>query len=240
MVDNVTAAEAKMPTLDGLIREVQEASGDVLSQLEAASRRAGELDELGDALLNHFVDRCRRSGATWAQIGEHLGVTRQAVQKRFVDSIGDGVTFERFTMRARQALDAAHEEAVRWHHNYVGTEHQLLGVFAIEGGLAAKALEAMGVTKAAVEKELRGVVPKGPVASPGPHPFTPRARKVLEEAVNVSLELGHNYIGTEHLLLGLYRGQTGLALQILERLGADRDLAKQTVVHLLAGWSPSE
>src|SRR5688500_15329712 len=94
-------------TLDGLIREVQSDSEDVLLQLEAAARKAHELDELGDALLSHFVDRCRKSGATWAEIGEHLGVTRQAVQKRFVDSIGEGVTFERFTFRARQALDAA-------------------------------------------------------------------------------------------------------------------------------------
>src|SRR5688500_15404150 len=115
-------------TLDGLIREVRDESDDVLLQLESASQKALELAELGDALLTHFVDRCRRSGRTWAEIGEHLGVTRQAAQKRFVDSIGDGVTFERFTMRARQALDAAQQAAEALQHNYVGTEHQLLGL----------------------------------------------------------------------------------------------------------------
>jgi hypothetical protein len=222
-------------TLDGLIREVQATTDDVLEQLEAAARRAAELADLGDALLTHFVDRCRRSGATWADIGEHLGVTRQAVQKRFVDSTGDGVTFERFTLKARQALDLSQAVAERLKHNYVGTEHQLLALYDVEDGLGARALAELGVTQEAIEAEVVARVGKGPMPAPGPHPFTPRARKVLEEAVNVSLELGHNYIGTEHLLLGLYRGQAGLALQILEHLGASRDLAKQTVEHLLVG-----
>lgn len=226
-------------TLDGLIREVQASSDDVLGQLETAARKAAELADLGDALLAHFVDRCRRSGATWADIGEHLGVTRQAVQKRFVDSVGDGVTFERFTLKARQALDFADTAAERLQHNYVGTEHQLLALFDVEDGLGAGALLELGVTREAIEAEVVSRVGKGPKPAVGPRPFTPRARKVLEEAVNVSLELGHNYIGTEHLLLGLYRGQAGLALEILDQLGATKDLAKQTVVHLLAGFTPS-
>lgn len=226
-------------TLDGLIREVQATTDDVLEQLEAASRRAAELAELGDALLTHFVDRCRRSGATWADIGEHLGVTRQAVQKRFVDSIGDGVTFERFTLKARQALDLSQAVAERLQHNYVGTEHQLLALYDVDDGIGARALIELGVTQDAIEAEVVANVGRGPKPAPGPHPFTPRARKVLEEAVNVALELGHNYVGTEHLLLGLYRGQAGLALQILEELGASRDLAKQTVLHLLVGFKPA-
>ncbi len=222
-------------TLDGLIREVQESSDQVLSQLETAAVKARELEELGDALLTHFVDRCRRSGATWAQIGEHLGVTRQAAQKRFVDSIGDAVTFERFTVRARQALDRAQAVAAEFNHSYVGTEHQLLALFDV-GGIAARALEELGVDRRAVEAEVKATVEQGPKGSSGPHPFTPRARKVLEETLIVAVELGHNYIGTEHLLLGLYRGQEGLALQILNKLGANRDVAKQTVVKLLEGF----
>ena len=223
-------------TLDGLIREVQASTDDLLGQLEAASQRAAELADLGDALLTHFVDRCRRSGATWADIGQHLGVTRQAVQKRFVDSIGDGVTFERFTLKARQALDLAQTVAERLQHNYVGTEHQLLALYDVEDGLGARALLEQGVTQEAVEAEVIARVGVGPKPAPGPHPFTPRARKVLEEAVNASLELGHNYVGTEHLLLGLYRGQAGLALQILEHLGASRDLSNRAVQQLLVAF----
>ena len=230
-------------TLDGLIREVRDGSDDVLTQLQAASRKASELDELGDALLTHFVDRCRRSGRTWAEIGEHLGVTRQAAQKRFVDTIGDGVALERFTMRARAALDRAQEVAGSLNHNYVGTEHQLLALFDVEGGLAARALSEIGITRDAVEREVLAVVPGarsmlgGGGAGAGPRPFTPRARKVLEEAVNVGLELGHNYVGTEHLLLGLYRGQEGLAMQILEKVGATRAATRAKVMELLAGFA---
>ena len=220
-------------TLDGLIRAVREESDDPLAQLEAASQRASELEELGDALLTHFVDRCRRAGRTWAEIGAHLGVTRQAAQKRFVDSIGDSVTFERFTLRARDALDQAQNVADSLQHNYVGTEHQLLALFDVDGGLASRVLSELGVTRRAVEREVLRRIPKGPQRVVGVRPLTPRARKVLEEALNAALELGHNYIGTEHLLLGLYRGQDGVALQVLEELGADRDLAKQKVIELL-------
>jgi len=175
------------------------------------------------------------SGHTWAEIGGHLGVTRQAARKRFVDTVGAGVTFERFTMRARQALDRASEVAEAMHHNYVGTEHQLLALMDTTGGVAARALTDLGISRRAVAAEVADAVHDGQSPAPGPHPFTPRARKVLEEAVNVSLELGHNYVGTEHLLLGLYRGQEGLGSQILNKLGADRHVAKAKVIELLAG-----
>src|SRR5512132_3560152 len=114
MVDSVT------PTLDGLIQRVREEADDDLGQLERASRLSEELGELADSLLTYFVDRCRVSGRTWTEIGAHLGVSRQAVQKRFVDTVGAGVTFERFTMRARHALDRANEVAESMRHNYVG------------------------------------------------------------------------------------------------------------------------
>src|SRR5688500_15602391 len=105
------------PTLDSLIRDVQSLSPDTLVQLEVAATRAAELADLGDSLLNHFVDRCRKSGKTWAEIGEHLGVTRQAVQKRFVPGAG----FERYTDRARLAVKQSRDEATALQHNYVGT-----------------------------------------------------------------------------------------------------------------------
>jgi Clp amino terminal domain, pathogenicity island component len=223
-------------TLDGLIQQVREEADDELSQLERASQLSEELGDLADSLLTYFVDRCRVSGRTWAEIGSHLGVTRQAARKRFVDTVGAGVTFERFTMRARDGLDRASEVAESMGHNYVGTEHLLLALMDTPGGVAGRALADLGISRRAVESQLAEVVGQGQSPAPGPHPFTPRARKVLEEAVNVSAELGHNYVGTEHLLLGLYRGQDGLASQILDRLGADRQSAKAKVIELLSGY----
>ena len=223
-------------TFDGLIQQVREAADDELGQLERASQLSEELGELADSLLTYFVDRCRVSGHTWAEIGAHLGVTRQAARKRFVDTVGAGVTFERFTLRARDALDRASGVAEGLGHNYVGTEHLLLALMDATGGVAARALADLGISRRAVESQLAEVVGQGQSPAPGPHPFTPRARKVLEEAVSVSAELGHNYVGTEHLLLGLYRGQDGLASQILDRLGADRQSAKAKVIELLSGY----
>jgi Clp amino terminal domain, pathogenicity island component len=223
-------------TLDGLIHQVREDAEDELSQLERASQLSEELGELADSLLTYFVDRCRVSGRTWAEIGAHLGVSRQAAQKRFVDTVGAGVTFERFTMRARHTLDRASEVAESMHHNYVGTEHLLLALIDTAGGVAALALADLGISRRAVATAITDAVGEGHAPAPGPHPFTPRARKVLEEGVNVSVELGHNYVGTEHLLLGLYRGQDGLASQILNQLGADRQSAKAKVIELLAGY----
>ncbi len=224
-------------TLNTLIHQVRGESDDSLLQLEIAVTRAGQMSDLADTLVTYFVDRCRRSGHTWAEIGTHLGVTRQAAQKRFVDSVGDGVTFERFTMRARNALDQAQVVAESLGHNYVGTEHQLLALFDVPGALAGRVLGHLGIQRDAVEREVlaRGV--RGPAPTGGPLPFTPRARKVLEESVNSAVDLGHNYVGTEHLLLGLYRGQDGLAMQILEQLGAGRDAAQAKVVELLSGFS---
>jgi hypothetical protein len=227
-------------TLDALIRDVQAGAEDPLAQLERASASAQELGELGDALLSHFVDRARRSGHTWADIGGHLGVTRQAAQKRFVDLVGEGVTLDRFTMRARQLLDRAQEIAVGMNHNYVGTEHQLLAMFDDEDALAAKVLAALGVDRKAVARLVSKRVEKGPVPVASPVPLTPRARTVVAQALAVALELGHNYIGTEHLLLGLFRGQDGLAKEILEELGADRDRAKTLVVEMLVGYTANK
>jgi ClpA/ClpB-like protein len=226
------------PTLDELIREVVAGADDPLLQLEAASQRAVELDDLGDALLSHFVDRARRSGHTWSEIGQHLGVTRQAAQKRFVDAIGATVTLERFTMRARQALARASVVASSLNHTYVGTEHQLLALMDIEDGLAAKALQTLAVTRKAVEKAVLDEVGKGPKALEGSLPFTPHARSALREALKAALELGHNYIGTEHLLLGLCR-QGGLAKQILQQLGATPDRIRTELIDLMRGFQAS-
>jgi hypothetical protein len=226
-------------TLDGLIRSVLEQDNQPLGQLEAASLTAAELGDLGDALLTHFVDRCRRSGHSWAEIGQHLGVTRQAAQKRFVTTIGVTVQLDRFTGRARTALERAEDAARSLNHNYCGTEHVLLGLFDVEGALSAGVLLGMGVERTAVEQAVVEIIGRGPQPVTGDVPWTPRARTVIEESVKAAVELGHNYVGTEHLLLGLYRGQKGVADKILRDLGAKPDRAKALVIQALANLGPA-
>jgi hypothetical protein len=225
-----------VPALDELIHAVDNQGDHPLARLEAASATAAQLEQLGDALLNHFVDRCRQSGHTWAEIGQHLGVTRQAVQKRFINAAGDVVTFERFTMRARAALDRTREIARELQHNYCGTEHLLLALFDIEGGLAAEALRRLGIERAWVEGAVLERLGRGSVPVGDDPPWTPRARRVLREALNVSADLGHNYVGTEHLLLALERDQEGLAKRILSRLGAEPAQIRDLVVEMLSGF----
>ena len=142
--------------------------------------------------------------------------------------------FERFTDRARRVVVLSQEEARRFDHNYIGSEHLLLGLIREEGGVACQALESMGLTVAAVQKCVEDVVGRGS-ESPGGHiPFTPRAKKVLELALREALQLGHNYIGTEHLLLGLLREGEGVAMQILFKLNVDATRCRQTVITLLS------
>lgn len=223
-------------TLDELIKVVQASADDDLTQLEVAAKRARELGELGDSLLNHFVDRSRRSGHTWAEIGEHLGVTRQAAQKRFVDGAGSSLSFERFTLRAKAAIDHAVDAAVGMQHGYIGTEHLLLGLYGDPEGLAAKVLATLGVDRVDIVDRVDGLIGRGATPVVGRPPFTPRAVKVLEEAFNASQDLGHNYVGTEHVLMGLFRGQDGLAKKVLEERGATREKVMSEVVKALAGY----
>ena len=223
-------------SLDSLIREIQASSPSTLEQLEAASQRAADLADLGDSLLSHFVDRCRKEGNTWAEIGEHLGVTRQAVQKRFVDG---PFTFERFTDRARLAIAHANDEARGMNHNYIGTEHLLLALFDTNGGVSDLVLRELGITHATIVKEIEARIGRGPAPVTGQQPFTPRAKKVLDEALNTAAELGHNYVGTEHLLMALFRGQDGMAKQVLERHRGTEAAVRKAVIEKLAGFQSS-
>ena len=122
-------------------------------------------------------------------------------------------------------------------HNYIGTEHILLGLLRVEDGLAAKALTSMGVSLEAVRRDVGEIVGRGSVVPGGHIPFTPRAKKVLELSLREALQLGHNYIGTEHILLGLLREGKGVAAQVLQKLGADLNRVRQTVVQLLPGYT---
>jgi ATP-dependent Clp protease ATP-binding subunit ClpC len=145
--------------------------------------------------------------------------------------------FERFTDRARRAVVQAQEEARTLNHDFIGTEHILLGLVGEGQGVAAKALESLGVSMEAVRQRVEDIVPPGQVEVRTGHiPFTPRAKKVLELSLSESKLLGHRYIGTEHILLGLLREGEGVAAQVLAALGADLDGVRERVVQLLAEY----
>jgi ATP-dependent Clp protease ATP-binding subunit ClpC len=143
--------------------------------------------------------------------------------------------FERFTDRARRVVVLAQEEARMLNHNYIGSEHILLGLIREGEGVAAKALESLGISQAAVRQQVEEITGQGQQAPSGHIPFTPRAKKVLELALREALQLGHNYIGTEHILLGLIREGEGVAAQVLVKLGADLNRVRQQVIQLLHG-----
>ena len=148
--------------------------------------------------------------------------------------------FERFTDRARRVVVLAQEEARLLNHNYIGTEHILLGLLNEGEGIAAKALESLGISLNAVREQVVEIIGQGQQAPTGHIPFTPRAKKVLELSLREALQLGHNYIGTEHILLGLIREGEGVAAQVLQKLGAELQKVRQTVIQLLSGSGSSE
>jgi ATP-dependent Clp protease ATP-binding subunit ClpC len=148
--------------------------------------------------------------------------------------------FERFTDRARRVVVLAQEEARMLNHNYIGTEHILLGLIHEGEGVAAKALEALGISLEAVRSQVEEIIGQGQQAPAGHIPFTPRAKKVLELSLREALQLGHNYIGTEHILLGLIREGEGVAAQVLVKLGADLNRVRQQVIQLLSGYQGKE
>jgi Clp amino terminal domain, pathogenicity island component/UvrB/uvrC motif len=141
--------------------------------------------------------------------------------------------FQRFTDRARRVVVLAQEEASRLEHNYIGTEHILLGLIHEGEGVAAEALDSLGISLDPVRQQVEEIIGRGQQAPQGHIPFTPRAKKVLELSLRESLQLGHNYIGTEHILLGLIREGDGVAAQVLVRLGADLNRVRQQVIQLL-------
>jgi ATP-dependent Clp protease ATP-binding subunit ClpC len=145
--------------------------------------------------------------------------------------------FERFTDRARRAVVLAQEEARMLNHNWIGTEHILLGVIHEGDGVAARALDSLGISLDAVRQEVAEIIGRGQKAPGGHIPFTPRAKKVLELSLREALQMGHDYIGTEHILLGLIREADGVAAQVLVRLGADLNRTRSQVIHLLHGYT---
>src|ERR671937_406496 len=145
--------------------------------------------------------------------------------------------FERFTERARQVVVHAQDEARALKHNYIGTEHLLLGLLRVEDGMAAKVLASLGVALEDVRARVADTIGLGDEVKGGEIPFTPRAKKVLELSLREALALGHNYIGTEHILLGLIRAGEGVAAQVLQTLRAHLNRVRQQVIQLLSGYT---
>src|SRR4030081_1618685 len=143
---------------------------------------------------------------------------------------------EACTERGRRGAGVAQEEARMLNHNYIGTEHILLGLIHEGEGVAAKSLESLGISLEGVRSQVEEIIGQGQQAPSGHIPFTPRAKKVLELSLREALQLGHNYIGTEHILLGLIREGEGVAAQVLVKLGADLNRVRQQVLQLLSGY----
>jgi hypothetical protein len=221
------------PSLQTLIESVEAdaSSDDALEQLSHASRTATGLEEVSDSLLGHFVDRSRRSGHSWTQISGALGVSKQAAHKRFsfaAPTFEHGAaTFERFTPRARAALDAAGERARVRGHEYAQTDDILLALFEPAEAIAAQILHDAGISREACERHLgpAAATPAATEITDRPR-FTDEAKNVLRSAVEEALRLSHNYIGTEHLLLGLYYDADDPAAAALTDLGLDFANAK--------------
>jgi hypothetical protein len=222
------------PTLWELIGTVERDApdADVLAQLAVASGTAAQLEQAGDALLSHYVDRARREGRSWSEISAALGVSKQAVHKRFSFPTP---TYERFTDRARNTFRAGVEVAAAMGHGYFGPEHLLLGLYAEPASLAARALTEQGIDRAAVEEAVVAAVPRGPAATGDADlPQASQMSNVLEGALNEALRLGHNYIGTEHLLLALFRDRGGVPARVLAGLGADEAVTRARLLEMIA------
>ena len=233
--------------LDELISYIKSQDGTALDHVSAAVRISEHLGELADHLIGHFVDQARKTGASWTDIGQSMGVTKQAAQKRFVPKTSDWpgllsgafppdpVKFSRFTDRAKQAVIAARQEAIKRRHDRVLPEHLVLGTLREPEGLAARAIAALGVSPEAVRAALGAVLPAAipDGVTPGHVPFDSRTMKVLELTLREALALGHNYIGTEHILLGLLEEEESLGGGTLAGLGITRERARDWLIPVL-------
>jgi hypothetical protein len=233
-------------TLDELITQTrgQARSSEPLELLASAAHRQQELVDLGEKLLDHFVQEARAAGYSWSQIGTPLGITKQAAQQRHsalhsvlgkikatVESSLEGA-FSRFSNRARRAVMLSQEEARRLSHHQIGAEHLLLGLLAESEGHGAQALQSAGITLDATRAEVEKIVSRGQ-GTPKRHiPFAPGAKKVLEQALREAFKLHHHHIGTEHILLGLLH-EEGVGAQIIVTQGVQPDQLRNTVLTLL-------
>jgi hypothetical protein len=219
--------------LDDLIDAITKVHTDALDQLTDAVLAADHLGEVADHLIGHFVDRARRSGASWSDIGRSMGVTKQAAQKRFVPK-GEPVDldpsqgFSRFTQRARNVVMAAQNEARAAGNATISPAHLVLGLLHEPEAFAAKVIAGQGVSLDTVRATATATLPAPAGDLPELIPFDAQAQKALELTFRQALRLGHNYIGTEHILLALLDLEDGTG--VLAGLGVDRERAEADVV----------
>jgi hypothetical protein len=223
--------------LDDLIEAIKKVHTDALDQLQDAVIAAEHLGDVADHLIGHFVDQARRSGASWTEIGQSMGVTRQAAQKRFVPKestdIDPSQGFSRYTIRARNVVMAAHNTAKDVGNTETVPEHLVLGLLAEPEGLAAKAIVEQGVSLDAVREAATLALPPRAEDVPELIPYAPAAKKALELTFREALRLGHNYIGTEHILLALLELENGEGL--LTGLGITKTTTEAHIKEVLAG-----
>jgi hypothetical protein len=221
--------------LDDLIEAIKQVHSDALDQLQDAVIAADHLGDVADHLIGHFVDQARRSGASWTDIGRSMGVTRQAAQKRFVPKaeadLDPSQGFGRYTPRARNVVMAAHNQAKGAGHAEGLPEHLVLGLLSEDEGLAAKAITAQGVTLDAVREAALAALPPAAAEVPEMVPYGPAAKKVLELTFREALRLGHNYVGTEHILLALLEFENGEG--VLSGLAIDKTAAETYLTRVL-------
>ncbi|MEU1494384.1 Clp protease N-terminal domain-containing protein [Streptomyces sp. NPDC005776] len=225
--------------LDDLIAAIKKVHPDALDQLQDAVIAADHLGDVADHLIGHFVDQARRSGASWTEIGKSMGVTRQAAQKRFVakdpgelSELDPRQGFSRFTPRAKNVVVAAQNEARAAGNAEIGTEHIVLGLLIEPDALAGAFIKAQGVALDAVRQAAEQALPPAAEGQlPELIPYNADARKALELTFREALRMGHNYVGTEHILLALLEHEDGAGL--LSGLGLDKATAETAIAEAL-------
>jgi hypothetical protein len=225
--------------LDDLIAAIKLVHADALEQLTDAVLAADHLGEVADHLIGHFVDQARRSGASWTDIGRSMGVTKQAAQKRFVprdpaspSDLDPSQGFSRYTPRARNVVIAAQNEARAASNAEITTGHLVLGLLTEPEAIAARVLVGAGVPLDRVRETVLAALPPAAAEMPALVPFDAAARKALELTFREALRLGHNYIGTEHILLALLDLEDGSGP--LSSLGIDKQAAEAAIAPMLA------
>lgn len=206
----------------------------VLDKVSEAQLRSASMAALGDQLVGHYVAQAKQEGASWSEIGDAIGVSKQAAQQRHSPGI-----FERFTDRARHSIVLAQEIARNHRHGYIGTEHMLLGLLDEPKGLASQILVERAGSVDAVRTAIETRLYEDGKKTPRGHiPFTPRAKSALEEALRAARELGHDFVGTEHMLLGLMAVPQGVAEVALLDMGFDKagltEIVRTKVAEILA------
>ncbi|WP_433390911.1 Clp protease N-terminal domain-containing protein [Micromonospora sp. KLBMP9576] len=221
--------------LDDLILAIKKARPDALDQLTDAVIAADHLGDVADHLIGHFVDQARRSGASWTEIGRSMGVSKQAAQKRFVSKADEAPDpqqgFARYTPRARNVVMASQNEARATGHAEIRPEHLVLGLLSEPEALAAKAIVAQGVPLERVREAATAALPPPAAEVPDLIPYDAQGKKALELTFREALRLGHNYVGTEHLLLALLEHENGAG--VLSGLGVTKAAAEEWVAAAL-------